>query len=280
MNPNVRLLCTLLSSLPGTAALAAESGLYSDYRPEGPRWRVAVSGGYAGTGLGAVTGRYREAFREMADAWASGLGGSATASARGGTSGIAATGDFGFAMSTSRGAGIRVAWLKPVAITAAFSGTHPLLQESVTERLDLGLTSILVGGWAEHAGASGIDLKASLYAGVGLATLAERMESAATSPFFGGSQSDSASSSWEGTATVTVHAGLEVGYRVTPAWRVFLGGGYVLARVRSMTATRDSQDSDGQPYVRKGDVFADGDGRAIPFDFSGLHGIAGLRVSL
>jgi len=273
-------LVAIASLLIADASYAADSGLYEDYHPEGTRLRVAVETGYAGAGFDDIAARYRTAYQKITDSYSGFSGETALATVKGGSGGPVVTADFGYAISSEQGAGVRIGWQSPARIVADFAVDGTFHQES-SQYLTSSLWTFLVGGWMERANASDLYLRVTIYAGLGLATMNLTSRYLDRYPWLSSDQSDSATSTWQGLTSLAAQLGLEAGVHVTPGWCLYLAGGYHLARVRAMTATTDTTWSQsGQPYVQKGTVFTDADGSAIPFDFSGFHGTLGMRISL
>jgi hypothetical protein len=261
-------------------AVCADSGLYSDYHPEGTKLRIAVGTGYAGARFGDIASQYRKAYQEAADAYSDSSGGKALAGVKGGTGGPMLTADVGYAMTPDQGAGLRFSWFSPARIVADFAVDGPYHQAS-SAYLTTAFWSAMAGGWIERSGDSGVYLRGTLYAGLGVATLTDTSRFEYKYPFMPATKSDSATSTWQGLTSIAMQLGMEAGIRVNTRLSLFLGGGYHLARVRTMTATRDTTwDTSGLPAVRQGTIFPDMDGRPLAFDFSGFHGSAGIRIAL
>ncbi len=258
---------------------AADSGLYTDYESRDPRWRIALASGYAFTRLGDVASRYRKAYGDLAAGYSDAVGGKASAVVKGGSGGPLATADIGYALTPERGAGVRLGWTSPARIAADFAVTGPLRQAE-SQYLTTSLWTVLVGGWEERANADGAYVRGSLYAGLGIADLTDVFRF--SSKFYAApEQSDSATTDWRGITAIAAQVGVEGGFPLAPGWTLFTGAGYHLARIRTMTATRDAKTDTGhQPFVSRGTTLSDLDGSAVPFDFSGLHLTAGLRVAL
>lgn len=266
--------------LSNAVAQGQDSGLYADYHPEGSRWRLAINGRYAGAGLADVAGAYRKAYQDAAGALGGLFGEPAGAQVKGGSGGPEVTADLGYAFLADQGAGLRIAWMSPARIAADLAMDGPY-HETVSEYLTMSMWSVMVGGWMEHRYETGVRLRGSVYAGLGLAAMTDAFRSSFASPYAASPQTDSATAMWQGTTALAADLGVEVGIPLAGTWSMIIGGGYHLARIRSMTAARDaSYDTSGQPFVRKGTVLTDNAGSAIPFDFSGLHGSLGVRMSL
>lgn len=277
---NVPYSCKTLSVtvLLGALLISGTSGYATNGSDMGKRWRFGGWIGGASVNLHAIEDDARLFAEFLANDFVAAYGGTADWEVLGehdaGVIGI----EIGYLVDGMSGLGIKIGLVDPHAMTGEIIGDGASGEFlNVFWTLETEMTSVLFGGWVQGGRTVGFHYRGSLYWGPAFGVADETFSGALFA--FPVSTSFSAFIPYEGnTFAVEISGGL--GYGLSRTLSLYVDVALLMAKIPRMEAMENVDvDGDGIDDVRKGEAFSDNSGNILAFDFSGLQGKFGIRLS-
>ncbi len=240
--------------------------------------RIAVAGGWRMVGLKELEAVFREAYQPGVDATV----------AAGDSASLAITRPGGMAevvIEVTRPlpalpllAGARIGYAPPVEFIANVSYASSTESQSRKNVIGLSTITVLAGGVWRAGAPGGVRLRVGGWAGWGLLDMEWQVTEDYTS-----STGPILLLHSEGIGIFTgggpiVSAELEAAYPLSRGFEVFLSAGFTYFVVPSAVTSEDVDfDMDGTPDAKAGEGLVDADDKAVPYDFTGAGGRAGVR---
>lgn len=254
---------------------SAHAGTGSD---TGKRWRFGGWIGGASVNLHAIEDDARLSAEFLANDFVAAYGGTARPEIHrdhgAGVIGI----EIGYLTDGASGLGIKIGLVDPTEITGEVigdGGSGESLRAFWT--LETDMTAVLFGGWMQGGRPVGFHYRGSLYWGPAFGVADETFSVSTFTPPF--STDFSAFIPYAGS-TFAVEISGGCGYGLSRTLSLYVEMALLMAKIQKMEAEENVDvDGDGIDDVRKGDAFSDDSGNTLAFDFSGVQGKFGIRLS-